>query len=259
MKVILIEDNPQIRELLKSLLATHCPGVIVVGEAESIAEGAVLLSTVAADLWLLDIELRDGTVFDLLDRLDPALFEQVGLVFLTAFSTFEYVIQALHKSAVDYLLKPVDPMQLKAAVEKVQKEISDRNLGHKLEELRRLLERPERPMDALDKLPVQLPRGVFSYLNLSEIVYLRGEDNICYLHTLAEKPVVSVRNLGFYKELLLQRGGFVQVSKQYLVNTRFIARYDPEEETVFLSTGEKITASRRMGKDLVGFFRRVFG
>jgi DNA-binding NarL/FixJ family response regulator len=50
MRTILIEDNPQIRELIKSLLATHCPGVSVVGEAESIEAGRLLLSSVPADL-----------------------------------------------------------------------------------------------------------------------------------------------------------------------------------------------------------------
>ena len=261
MRTILIEDNPQIRELIKSLLATHCPGVTVVGEAESIAEGRVLLSTVTADLWLLDIELRDGTVFELLDQLDPALFDTVGLVFLTAFSTFEYVIQALHKSAVDYLLKPVDPAQLRVAVEKVQQEIADRNLRSRLDELRTLLVRPESATATatLDKLPVMLSKGAVSYLNLSDILYLEGEDILTYVHTFSDKPVTSVRNLGFYSDLLLTRGGFIKVSKKHLVNTRYIVRYDPAEGMVYLSHGGTILSSRRGGQQLLAFFRGVFG
>jgi len=259
MRTILIEDNPQIRELIKSLLATHCPGVQVVGEAESIAEGRVLLSTVQADLWLLDIELRDGTVFELLDQLDPVLFENVGLVFLTAFSTFEYVIQALHKSAVDYLLKPVDPAQLKLAVEKVQKEISTRDLRQRLDELRNLLVRPETPTPTLDKLPVWIQKGAVSYINLNEILYLEGDGVLTYVHTFSEKPLTSFRNLGFYKDLLISRGGFITVSKKYLANSRHIARYEPGDTMVFLTNGTGIIASRRAGQQLLEFFRSVFG
>ena len=258
MRTILIEDNPQIRELIKSLLATHCPYVTVVGEAESIVDGTAMLSRIPADLWLLDIELRDGTVFELLDQLDPTLFDNVGLVFLTAFSTFEYVIQALHKSAVDYLLKPIDPEQLRAAVGKVQKEVADRNLGARLDELRSLLVRPESSTASLDKLPVFLSKGAVNYLNLSDILYLEGEDVLTYVHTISEKPVISVRNLGFYSDLLLQRGGFIKVSKKHLVNTRFIARYDPLEETIFLTNGGSINASRRGGQHLLAFFRAMF-
>jgi two-component system LytT family response regulator len=259
MRTILIEDNPQIRELIKSLLATHCPGVSVVGEAESIEAGRLLLSSVPADLWLLDIELRDGTVFELLDQLDPALFENVGLVFLTAFSTFEYVIQALHKSAVDYLLKPIDPEQLRAAVEKVQKEIADRSLRTRLDELRTLLVRPESTTSSLEKLPVFLSKGAVSYLNLSDILYLEGEDVLTYVHTISDKPVTSVRNLGFYSDLLLKRGGFIRVSKKHLVNTKSIVRYDPTEGIVYLGNGGSILASRRGGQSLLEFFRGVFG
>jgi len=258
MRTILIEDNPQIRELIKSLLTTHCPGVTVVGEADSIAAGTVLLSSVPADLWLLDIELRDGTVFELLDQLDPALFDSVGLVFLTAFSTFEYVIQALHKSAVDYLLKPIDPEQLRAAIDKVQKEVADRNLRVRLDELKSLLVRPESNPASMEKLPVFLSKGAVSYLNLSDILYFEGKDILTYVHTFSEKTITSVRNLGFYSDLLLKRGGFLKVSKKHLVNTRFISRYDPVEGIVYLSNGGSIIASRRGGQQLLDFFRAVF-
>ncbi len=258
MRTILIEDNPQVRELIKSLLASHCPEVTVVGEAESIAEGYGLLTTVPADLWLLDIELRDGTVFELLDQLDPALFDTVGLVFLTAFGSFEYMIQAMHKSAVDYLLKPVDPAQLQAAIQKVKKEMANRNLRSRLDELRILLANTGSAKPALEKLPVTLSRGAIAYVPVVEILYLEGEGNICYIHTLSDKPLNSFKSLGEYTDLLEKQGDFFKVHKRYLVNTRHIARYDPSEGTVWLTNGEKIGASRRGGQDLLAFFRSVF-
>ena len=131
MRVILIEDNPQVREYLKSLLDQY-PGIQVVGEAEGLDDSFTLLSGTPADLWILDIELRDGNVFALLAQLDPLLLKNVQLVFLTAFGTFDYVVQALRQSAIDYLLKPVDPNQLKATIEKVQTAIPQKNIQIRL-------------------------------------------------------------------------------------------------------------------------------
>ncbi len=259
MRAILIEDNPQIRELIKSLLAIHCPGVTVVGESESIEAGTVLLSTVPADLWLLDIELQDGTVFELLDRLNPALFDNVGMVFLTAFSTYEYVIQALQKSAVEYLLKPIDPEQLRVAVAKVQKEISNRSLRNQLDELRRLVARPESVPTHIEKIPIFLAKGVVNFLTLSDILYFEGEDILTFIHSAADQTIVSsVRNLGFYSDLLLKRGGFIRVSKKHLVNTMYIDRFDPVDGSVYLSNGVALLASRRGGQQLLAFFRGIF-
>ncbi len=258
MRTIIIEDNPQVRELIKSFLTIYCPEVVVVGEADSVADGYGLLSTVPADLWLLDIELRDGTVFGLLNQLDPSLFDQVGLVFITAYGTFENVIQALHKSAVDYLLKPVDPEQLRAAVQKVKKEASDRNLRQRLEALSALIAQSEPAKPALEKLPVTLSKGIIAYLPLQDILYLEGESNICHVHTSDGKPVTSFKSLGEYSDILEKQGDFFKVHKKYLVNTRHISRYDPTEGTVWLSNGDKIVASRRGGQDLLAFFRGVF-
>ncbi len=259
MRTILIEDSPPVRELIKSLLATHCPEVVVVGEAESVEDGYLLLGATPADLWLLDIELRDGTVFDLLDRLDPVLFERVGLVFLTAFGTFEYVIQALHKSAVDYLLKPVDPVQLLAAIQKVKKGADARNLRERLAVLNALLAPSTPAKTVLEKLPVMLTKGAIAYLPLQDILYLEGDGNISYVHTSDTKPLVSMKSLGEYSELLEKQGGFFRVHKKLLVNTQHIARFDPSEGALWLNNGRSLSASRRGGQDLLAFFRKFFG
>jgi two-component system LytT family response regulator len=207
----------------------------------------------------LDIELRDGNVFDLLDRLDISLFDNVAIVFLTAFSNFEYVIQAMHKSAVDYLLKPVDPEQLIEAIEKARAEIRQRSLRHRLDELRQLLSMQSSQHPSLDKLPVLLTRGAVLYLNLSDIICLEGDENICFVHTIVEKDILSIRHLGYYKDLLKNRGAFLQVSKRSLVNSRYIVRYEPMEAVVYLTDGSTIATSRRGGQQLVEYFRGMFG
>lgn len=258
MTVHLVEDNPQVRELLKSQIAAHYPSARVAGEAQSVADGYELLSTVDADVWLLDIELVDGTVFDLLDRLDTDRVETASMVFLTAYNSYEYVVQALRKSAVEYLLKPVDPAHLCAALDKARAGAPQRAWRQQLEALRKLF--PPAPA-ALDKLPVYLPKGVVRYLDVADILYLSADGEITHFHLHSEpgKPLTSVRNLGFYSPVLTEKGAFQQVSRACLVNTRYIRHFEPGEQQIVLTTGARLSTSRRGGRDLSAFFRRFLG
>ncbi|MCC7464701.1 MAG: response regulator transcription factor [Saprospiraceae bacterium] len=198
-------------------------------------------------------------MFDLLDRLNPSLFDQTALVFLTAFGTFDYVIQALHKSAVDYLLKPVDPQQLQMAVQKAQKEVSNRNLKGRLEELKNLLAPGMGASATLEKIPITVSHGIIRYIYIKDIKYLEGEGGICYVHTISEKPFASFQNLGYYAEILEKQGGFLRTHKKYLVNTRHIEKYDPLEGSVWLTGGQNLVFSRRKGKVLLDFFSKILG
>ncbi|MEO0006974.1 MAG: hypothetical protein RJA20_1170 [Bacteroidota bacterium] len=260
MRVILIEDNPQVREMLKSLLVRHFPEAVVVGESESVTDGVRLINNVEADLCILDIELRDGSVFELLDIVDQDALERTSLIFLTAFGTYDYVIRAMRKSAVDFLLKPVNPTELTAAIARANEDLHRRNQRKRIEELKSLLKSelsiatPPKP----ERLPVFLAKGAVRYIGMEEIIYLEGDNNVTRVYTVEEKPVVSVKNLGFYADLLVDRYAFVPISKRHLVNSRYISRYDPIESAVDLTDGSRILTSRRGGKQLLDFFRDFF-
>ncbi|MBK8557619.1 MAG: response regulator transcription factor [Lewinellaceae bacterium] len=258
MRIILIEDNPQVRELIRSLLAQYAPDVSVVGEAESVEAGLPLLQHTAAELWLLDIELRDGNVFELLDQLEPSFLEEHKLIFLTAFSDFDYVVQALRKSAVDYLLKPVDPTQLQLALAKVRLDLPQMNLRQKLEEIKSLMHKGQEMSPQLFRVPMFLPKSAIRYVETSDILYLEGDENISIVYTLTNGKFSTVRNLGFYKDLLLEKAGFLQISKKYLVNSRHITRFEASEGTVELTDGTSLPSSRRGGQYLLEYFRSVF-
>lgn len=260
MRIILIEDNPQIREMLNSLLVRHFPNAVVVGESESVADAADLINRVDADLWILDIELRDGSVFELLEKIKQEALENTSLIFLTAFGTYDYVIRAMRKSAVDFLLKPVNPAEFKAAVTRAGEEINRRGQRKRIETLRELLKTELHMMTSpkSERLPLFLPKGVVRYVGVEEIIYLEGDENVTRIYTIDEKPVVSVKNLGFYRDVLTSQYGFLAISKRHLVNSRYIAHYDPADGSVELTDGTGIMASRRGGRQLLDFFRRVF-
>ena len=119
-KAVLIDDERKSRLTLQKLLEKYCNDFTVVGSADSIAEAIKTINEKDPDVAFLDIEMGDGTGFDLLKKFDDPFFH---FVFVTAHSN--YAIKAFKYSAIDYLLKPVDVEDLTRAAEKIRKIISD--------------------------------------------------------------------------------------------------------------------------------------
>ena len=117
-KTIIIDDNPHAISGLKEDIARWFPELEIIGEADGVVQGAKILRQLKPDLLLLDIQMGDGTGFDLLEIVPDMEFQ---LIFTTAHD--EHALRAFRFAAVDYLLKPIDPEELKAAIEKAKKNI----------------------------------------------------------------------------------------------------------------------------------------
>ncbi|OQX76839.1 MAG: hypothetical protein B6D61_08135, partial [Bacteroidetes bacterium 4484_249] len=107
LRTIIIDDEAHVRESLTEMLKIHCPNVKVVGEAEGVKTGVKSILKRHPDLILLDIKMKDGTGFDLLEKIDNIDF---NIIFITAYD--QYAIKAIKFSALDYLLKPVESVEL---------------------------------------------------------------------------------------------------------------------------------------------------
>ena len=114
LNTLIIDDEAHIRDTLSKLLARYCPAVSVVGEASGVEEGIKAIQTLHPDLVLLDVNMKDGTGFDLLHSLDTVDFK---IIFISACD--KNTIKAFKLSGIEYLLKPVNPVELMAALRKV--------------------------------------------------------------------------------------------------------------------------------------------
>lgn len=114
-RCVIVEDEITSREVLKTLLSQYCSDVMVVAEAFDVRSGRIAIQNNHPDLLFLDIEMPDGSGFNLLSGLDNIDFE---VIFTTAYD--QYAIKAIRFAALDYLLKPISPDELVAAVEKVK-------------------------------------------------------------------------------------------------------------------------------------------
>ncbi len=115
MKAIIIDDEAKGRSALKNLLTLIDDSVQVMAEASSVAAGVALIDDSEPELVFLDIQMDDGTGFDVLEQIR---FKDFQLIFVTAHD--EYALRAFRYSAIDYLTKPVDPDLLRDALLKVR-------------------------------------------------------------------------------------------------------------------------------------------
>ncbi len=115
-RVVIIDDEPHIRETLAKLVERHCPEALVVGQAGGVKSGMELIRDLEPDLVLLDIYMGDGTGFDLLHALASIPFR---VIFVSAMD--KNMIRAFRLSGMEYLLKPLDPEQLEKAFQKAMK------------------------------------------------------------------------------------------------------------------------------------------
>jgi two-component system, LytTR family, response regulator len=129
LRTLIIDDEAHIRDTLRKLLAKHCPQVNVVGEASGVADGIRAIKKLKPDLVLLDINLEDGTGFDLLHSLESIDFK---LIFISACD--RDTIQAIKLSSLEFLTKPINPNELITAVKHAEKE-NQQELGLKLKAL----------------------------------------------------------------------------------------------------------------------------
>src|SRR6266496_1665947 len=111
--VVIIDDEKKAREALRKMISLYCPDVNVLCEAEGVETGLEAIQKFKPDVILLDIKMKDGSGFDLVKKL---INVNSKIIFVTAFH--EYAIKAFKFSAIDYLLKPVDPEDLCAALTK---------------------------------------------------------------------------------------------------------------------------------------------
>jgi len=243
-KAVIIDDEVDARVHLKYLLASNCPEVIVVGEAVDVKSGITAIEKLAPNLVFLDINLPDGSGFNILKSFNKIDF---GVVFVTAYS--EYAIEAFRFSALHYLLKPIDPTDLTSAVKKAEDELNKQNLETRLKSLYHNL---QNNTDKSKKVVLTTNTNWF-VINSDEIILCKSEKNYTEFHISDSRIITVSKTIKDYDDLL-SRYGFFRVHKQYLININHINSFDKKGTGVLLMTNNySIPVSARVRTQLLKF------
>lgn len=242
LRTIIVEDEKNNRETLRSLLAEFCPEVELCGMAASVDEALPLVRSLRPDLLFLDIELQTGTGFDLLAQLGTIDFE---LVFTTAFE--QYAIKAIKFSSLDYLLKPIDLEELQAAVAKAEQRKRQSTQQMQLDVLLSHL----RPGGLHSRRICLAAADGLEFIETSDILYCEANGAYTTFYITAGRKITVSKNLKEY-ERLLDDQHFMRVHNSYVVNLLEVRRFVRTDGGYILMKNEaKISLSPRKRQEFL--------
>ncbi|HUR31909.1 MAG TPA: LytTR family DNA-binding domain-containing protein [Saprospiraceae bacterium] len=236
-KSILIDDEPRGLSSLQKLLEFNCPEVEVMQACRRTSEAKTAIEKLNPELIFLDIEMPGKNGFELLDELAQIDFE---IIFVTAHN--DYTTQALHLSAVDYLLKPVNEVLLIEAVKRAGKRIGSKTGSLPIETFLHNMQQSGTSQKM--KLCIPFSRG-FEVVDIQKINYIEASGNYSNIHFI-DRPLICASKSIYEYETLLEDSNFVRVHKSFVVNLDHIAQYiKGEGGNVIMNGGKEIEVSRR--------------
>ena len=243
-RAIIIDDEKNIREALSLLLEEYCPEIEVCGVAASAHEGREILKLQEVDFIFLDISMPGEDGFAFLKTIPK---ENYAIIFATAYQ--EYALKALKASAIDYLLKPINAIELREAVTKaihyfeLRQSKSDARSVYQ-ESLENLNDQIQSSGNTVTKITVNEQFG-FRMVKVSDLMYLQADSNYSILHLSGLNKIVSTRSLCEF-EKILEPPSFFRIHKSTIINMNFLQGYSSYEGNFAeLNDGTKLSISRR--------------
>lgn len=207
MRAILIDDEKNNRENLLWMLSHYCPSVDIISSCASVLDARQAIMKLQPELLFLDIQMADGSGFSLLESLQEPSFE---VIFVTAYDN--YAIQAIKFSALDYLLKPLDPLELIKSVEKAEAIIRRKQDNVRMVNLLK----NERSPDKHKKIAVSVSDKI-EFIEILSIIRCEAENNYTTLFLKSGEKIIASRTLKEFDELLTPYN-FLRVHQSHLIN-----------------------------------------
>ena len=238
---IIIDDEPNNVENLVTILSQYCPEIDIMATATNADDGVAVIQTERPDLVFLDIQMPGKSGFDMLKSFTDINFE---IIFITAYD--QYGIQAIKFSALDYLLKPININELKAAVEKARNKIISKQKNSNIENLLEYIKSGNKEIPKIALPTLQEIR----YVRVDDIVHCEASNNYTLFYLQNGEKILVCKTLKEFADLLKPHN-FVRTHQSHLVNLHFVNSWLKEDGGALLLTdGTKIPISRQ-NRDLV--------
>lgn len=242
-KIVIIDDENRTRELIARMIDSFGFDVQTIPEGENVQSGIEAIEKHQPDIVFLDIQMPDGTGFDVIRSIENKTFE---VIFITAHE--EFAIKAIKFSALDYLLKPIDTTELKAALEKALDTIDEKKETSQFDALQKNIQPNEKR-----RLVLKTQESVH-VVELDQIIRCEADRNYTSFFLKDNKKILVSKTLKDY-ETLLSAHNFLRVQQSHLVNIEYVDRYDKKNGgAVVMKDGSEVPLSPAK-RDL--FFKRL--
>ena len=234
-KVVIIEDELDLREMNRRLLENNFNDVEIVGETGSVEGGIDLIQKLKPHLVLMDIEIEGGTGFDILQKVKPYDFK---LVVVTAYNQF--AIKAIKFSAIDYILKPVNESEFILAVENALELIGS---SHRDQQMANFIDIYERKTQ-IKKIVLRTAKAIH-IVDISDIEYCNSDNSYTYFYLSGGERIMVSKSIKEFAEIL-EECNFFRPHQSYLINLNAVSRIDKADGGfVILKNGSEIPISSR--------------
>jgi len=239
LKTIIVEDEPLSRAFLNNLLSEFCPEVEVLTIVPTEAEAVEAIKNLQPDLVFLDIELQQGTGFEVLKKTQQHKYQ---VIFTTAFD--HYSINAIKFSGVDFLQKPIDFEALQLLIRNVIRKQKCGSGAIAVKHLLKTLENNNVP----EQLLVQSDTGAV-YIPVADIIYIELSDSGCVFNTTTAKTRATGTGIKEYEQMLADHH-FLRLHHAYIINCKQIAVSIPGTGFVTMKDKSNIPVSPKKAEEL---------
>lgn len=247
MRIVLIDDDEIVRDNLKTLLSIYSPESTILAEADGVKTGLACIKEHKPDLVLLDVEMKDGTGFDLLSFYGSLDFK---VIFVTGHDG--YAIKAFKFSAIDYVLKPIDPNDLVAALKKAQqfKDTNEQNL-----KVANLVQNKKAHI-AEQKIILKDAETVF-LVAVKDIIRCESETNYTRFYLTDGRVLMVSKTLKEY-DTLFEDQSFFRAHQSHLINLHHFDRYEKKDGgTVVMKDGSSLPVAVRKKESLMAALEKL--
>jgi len=248
LKIAIIDDEQPTRKMISNIILQEMHEIEIVTEADSVETGFQNIRKFYPDLVLLDINLPDGTAFDLLQKFEKIDFK---IIFITAYQ--EYAIKAFKFSAIDYLLKPIDPDDLINAINKANEWYDLKNFQLKLNTFLSNLKSGSKE----DKRIVLRTSEAMHVVSIHDIIRCEADKSYTqFFLTDGRKPIVS-KTLKDFDELLSPYG-FFRSHQSHLMNLNYLESFEKRDGGYVLMKDKSIVpVSVRKKEELISILENL--
>ena len=237
-KAVIIDDEIKSHEVLEVFLNRQNPEIEIVASGFSVEEGLKVISENTPDIVFLDVELPDGTGFDLLSQIGENNFQTILIS-----PDSKYAIPAIRSGVVDFLLKPIAYSELSASITRAKEMMEEKLALEQLSVLSTVYQNLQKM--SFKELPTRIAisdlKGIH-YLDVKDIIYLKKNRDYTEFY-LSHQPfkVVSSLNFSEYVKLFEPYGGFFQVNKSHIVNLLCVKKFKRQEREIILTNHQQIS------------------
>lgn len=240
-RALVIDNEAAIRESVMDLVNTFCPDVSELSSAISVVSGLEKIKKFKPDLVFLDVELGDGTGMELLSNIEDISFD---VIFITAHN--KYAVDAFRLSAIDFLLKPINPEDLVSAVKKVIEKKEQNILFNQL----KILNESYKAAALSDRKIVLKDSESIFFVNIKEIIRCESDGPYTTFYLLNKEKIIISKTIKEYDELLAPFG-FLRTHQSHLVNSYYIKRFDKNDGGVLVLEDNNLVPVAQRKKDSI--------